>query len=94
MYHPSATFQFLFRKFVVDPSTSAEGGEAKPTVARMLLLGIALNGLLATPVMMAQMAMLQLISGDIQVQKCEFLLKVGKFGQILYVVCCAVDKMS
>ena len=67
MYHPSATFQFLFRKFVVDPST-AEDGEAKPSVARMLFLGIALNGLLATPIMMAQMAILQLVSGDTQVR--------------------------
>ena len=67
MYHPSATFQFLFRKFVVDPSIS-EGGEAKPSVARMLFLGIVLNGLLSTPIMMAQMAILQLVSGDTQVR--------------------------
>ena len=75
----AATFQFLFRKFVVDPS-SVEGCEVSPSVARMLFPGIALNALLATPVMMAQMAVLQLVSGDTQVQDCDY------FAQILTVV--------
>ena len=67
MVTPSAaTFQFLFRKFVIDPSIM-EGGESRPSLAKMLFSGIALNGLLATPIMMAQMALLQLVSGDTQV---------------------------
>ena len=52
---------------VIDPSTDEASGEARPSLARLLLPGIALNGLLATPIMMAQMAALQLVSGDTQV---------------------------
>ena len=71
----AATFQFLFRKFVVDPSCTVEGCEVSPSVARMLFPGIALNALLATPVMMVQMAVLQLVSGDTQVHSAIILPK-------------------
>ena len=53
---------------VIDPSTDEASGEvARPSLARLLLPGVALNGLLATPIMMAQMAALQLVSGDTQI---------------------------
>ena len=54
----------LFRKFVVGPSV--ESG-AQP-FATDVFFGVALNALLATPLMMAQMAALQLVSGDTQVR--------------------------
>ena len=59
-----ATFQLLFRKFVVGPSV--ESGAAP--FATDVFFGVALNALLATPIMMAQMAALQLVSGDTQVR--------------------------
>ena len=60
---PAATFQFLFRKTVVDPSLKSKTGS--PSFSKMLY-GIVLNGLLSTPIMMVQMSLFQLISTDVQ----------------------------
>ena len=87
----AATFQYLFRKLIIDPSTDEVSGEARPSLARLLLPGVALNGLLATPIMMAQMAALQLVSGDTKVVHSVWFIwdrLYGMISKLLEVVVC------
>ena len=61
----SATFQLLLRVLILNKDKGDKRGGTSITIAQ-IAMGLLLNALLATPIMMVQMALLQLISGDTQ----------------------------